>query len=443
VADESITYRRDALYDEVWKDPVNAVAKRYGVSDVALSKVCRRLKVPLPWSGYWAQIRAGQQIRRPPLPPVPVGVPSEIVGRRPKRPGFRRELPLVERTIVVPSKLQNPHALVSEAGRLLRGREPQDGLLSCRATRCLDIAVSPALLARALRIMNTLIRALDKLGLQVEVVRARANGGQSEADGPPINATRARIADEWVQFALTEKRTLVREPDPEPPKWLKGRELESWLWTNRPQRKLVPNGTFALSIVNANYLGVRTVWQDGKRKRVEESLDEFVANLSVAAGAVKRHRTELESAQRERQEAEHRRFEREQERRKEAERERCFEEELHRWRLARDAREYLREIRGLLGRTDAQRLGESALQPSLAWVEAFVRRVDPLSQLRDRGLTSATSPDERESDPIQGKGSGEGRSAPIGREPAPATPEMSNEQGRDKGDTGSSPEDSE
>jgi len=121
---ETITYRRAELYDEVWKDPVRTVAGRYGVSDVALAKVCRKLEVPLPWSGYWAQVRAGQQVRRPPLPPAQVGALSEIVSRRLKRPaadGFRKELPPVERTIVVPSKLQKPHALVSEAARLLRG----------------------------------------------------------------------------------------------------------------------------------------------------------------------------------------------------------------------------------------------------------------------------------------------------------------------------------
>jgi len=33
---DTITYRRSELYEEVWKEPVRTVAKRYGVSDVAL-----------------------------------------------------------------------------------------------------------------------------------------------------------------------------------------------------------------------------------------------------------------------------------------------------------------------------------------------------------------------------------------------------------------------
>ncbi len=394
VAGEATTYRRTVLYEEVWKDPVRTVASRYGVSDVALAKICRKLKVPLPWSGYWAQVRVGQQVSRPPLPPVPVGVPSEIVSRRVDRPAadwVRKERPPVERTIVVPQKLQKPHALVSEAASLLRGRQPQDGLLSCRATRCLDISVGRASLGRALRIMNALLRALEKRGLQVEVTRALINETPGQTDGSPSNATRVHVADEWIQWSLTEKRTQVLEPAPKPPGWLKGRELESWLWTNRPERKLVPNGIFEVSIVNAQYLGVRTVWRDGKRKRIEDCLDEFIAHLYVAAEAVKQHREHLARAQRQRQEEELRRFELEQERRKEEQRAREFEEELRCWRLARDAREYLAEIRGLLEQAGAERSESLALARSLAWVEGFARRIDPLSQLRDRSVSSAVS----------------------------------------------------
>jgi len=60
---------REKLYEEVWKEPVLVVAKRYGVSNVALAKACRKLAVPLPPRGYWARIRVGQKaLPRPPLP---------------------------------------------------------------------------------------------------------------------------------------------------------------------------------------------------------------------------------------------------------------------------------------------------------------------------------------------------------------------------------------
>ena len=61
---QTIRYERAQLYDEVWAEPVRTVAKRYGISDVALAKICRRLSVPVPGRGYWAEKEAGKS----PLP---------------------------------------------------------------------------------------------------------------------------------------------------------------------------------------------------------------------------------------------------------------------------------------------------------------------------------------------------------------------------------------
>jgi hypothetical protein len=81
-------YEREKLYEEVWKEPVLVVANRYGVSNVALAKACRKLAVPLPPRGYWARIRAGQ--KGPPRPPLlPYESSAEIQTTRPipGRPG--------------------------------------------------------------------------------------------------------------------------------------------------------------------------------------------------------------------------------------------------------------------------------------------------------------------------------------------------------------------
>jgi len=61
-------YDRAALYEQVWARPVQEVAKSYGISDVGLGKVCRKLRVPVPPRGYWARVRSGYRARRPPLP---------------------------------------------------------------------------------------------------------------------------------------------------------------------------------------------------------------------------------------------------------------------------------------------------------------------------------------------------------------------------------------
>jgi hypothetical protein len=46
------------------------VAKRYGLSDVGLAKLCRRAQIPVSPRGCWAQLRAGKSVRRSALPRV-------------------------------------------------------------------------------------------------------------------------------------------------------------------------------------------------------------------------------------------------------------------------------------------------------------------------------------------------------------------------------------
>src|SRR2546428_12082544 len=64
---------REELYAQVWSEPMVRLAKRYGVSDVALAKVCRKLDIPVPPRGYWRRLETGW---RPMPPPPPKGRPG-------------------------------------------------------------------------------------------------------------------------------------------------------------------------------------------------------------------------------------------------------------------------------------------------------------------------------------------------------------------------------
>jgi len=70
---------REAVYDLVWTEPMWTLAKRYGISDVGLAKICKKLRVPVPWRGYWARRQAGQNVRRTPLGKLPA---STLLGMR-------------------------------------------------------------------------------------------------------------------------------------------------------------------------------------------------------------------------------------------------------------------------------------------------------------------------------------------------------------------------
>jgi hypothetical protein len=67
---QDIKKMRAKLYEDVWAEPMTAVALKYGLSDNGVRKRCKSLNIPLPPFGYWAKIKAGKPAaERPPLPP--------------------------------------------------------------------------------------------------------------------------------------------------------------------------------------------------------------------------------------------------------------------------------------------------------------------------------------------------------------------------------------
>ena len=61
---------RAQLFERVWTTPRLRLAQEFGISDVALAKLCRRRRIPCPPRGYWAKRAAGQSPVRRALPPA-------------------------------------------------------------------------------------------------------------------------------------------------------------------------------------------------------------------------------------------------------------------------------------------------------------------------------------------------------------------------------------
>jgi len=157
-------YERTKLYEEIWTEAVTTVAKRYGVSDVALRKICKQLVVPLSPLGYWTKITAE---RKPPSPLLPkYSGPAEIVRQsyvsdEPVEPDpehllAQREFEArPENRIVVSESIDMPHPLVTATERVFRKPKRRDSNnLPPTDRKALDISVSEAGLPRALRIMD-------------------------------------------------------------------------------------------------------------------------------------------------------------------------------------------------------------------------------------------------------------------------------------------------
>ena len=92
----SYMFTRKELYNLVWSEPMLKLAKRYEISDVGLSKVCRQYDVPRPPRGYWNKLAAGKPVKKTLLPDRGPGMEDEItVGGgyyHYRRPIFEEEL---------------------------------------------------------------------------------------------------------------------------------------------------------------------------------------------------------------------------------------------------------------------------------------------------------------------------------------------------------------
>jgi hypothetical protein len=380
-------YDRNVLYDEVWREPARAVAKRYAISGVALAKICRKLRVPTPGRGYWAEFAVGKADPRPPLPRL-AGEANDrlIVTRRAANLDLERIAMSLEEgrsamgpPIIVPDKLGCPHPLIADAAEKLDGDTILNGIV-LSDEQCIDIAASPALLERALRIMNTLLLALEERGMSVELTERTSRSTRAQHGGS--NSTRVLVGDEWIRFGIIEHLKQYEPPfTAKPPKNLKGSELDWWRYMNRPRISLIPSGRLTLHICEA--VGVRRSWRDGRRG-IEDRLNEFIKQLFVVADAKKQARNE-EARWREafetEQRCDQRKYEREE---REARRAATVREKLERWRAARDIRDLVAHVRASLAARSAQRL------PSwLKWAERYADRLDPAN--RGGGATRAAS----------------------------------------------------
>lgn len=193
-------YEREKLYNEVWAEPVTIVAKRYGVSDVALHKICKRMNIPVPPRGYWARLRSGEKMKKTPLP-AHKG-PNAINGNRSENQFEKDEngkkVPLAflddaERqkileacsSIEIKEQLRSPHSLIVEhreemARRKKRDRERKrnifgSGLYNYNYNKeepdknVIGLRVSDESINRAYRLMDAFIRTLEAVGCNVIV----------------------------------------------------------------------------------------------------------------------------------------------------------------------------------------------------------------------------------------------------------------------------------
>lgn len=200
------------------------LAPKYGISAVALGKVCRKLQIPLPGRGYWVKKDFGKPVEQLPLP-VAKDLPivhrqkyptsgrilnSQAISSEPEPtdPEYFQIVDIESRTFAVNPDSKR-HKLVVAAERILKHARPDDkGIPQLRYDQpCLEIRVSKGTLDRALTFVNVRILSLETEGFPVSIQQGK-------------HGTGVQIFGYRVPFVIVEK---VREKS--------RREVKEYSWT--------------------------------------------------------------------------------------------------------------------------------------------------------------------------------------------------------------------
>ena len=180
-SDNTVKLTRTELYEQVWTTSTVQLANSYGISDVFISRICKKHKIPKPPLGYWARKHYGYKVSRKPLPTV--GDPRLEVIYMPKRsaPEKPTERPTLvidqiasekyeSNRIMVSERIDSPHPLIERTERSLKSAMADErGIVRPKAKACLDVSIGKNSVDRAMRIMDALVKALEARGYPVTV----------------------------------------------------------------------------------------------------------------------------------------------------------------------------------------------------------------------------------------------------------------------------------
>ena len=367
---------RETLYESVWNEPMRKVAERYGISDVALAKTCRRHSIPIPGRGYWQKLAAGRAPPRPPLPEADEEF-NEIhiyggSGREAETPVENEEIAHAVREhtptapVVVVGTIEETTPVAQRTFKALkRGRSDERGIVRVNGPGLLSIAATPDAFDRACRIADGFVRACQDQGL--------------------ITTSRRKDADfdihfqgETVSFSITEAVTRTERPA----KSSRHGDRESALisWYTRPLYDYHPTGRLTFRFDGFGN-GIRMSWSDGKIQRLENVLVEAVAGGARLAVVRRQEREKRDAERREWEEAARLRRAKEEQLQAEQARQRDLLRQTKAWAEAEQLRRY---IDASETQTAANRLpteSGSAFDAWRIWAHQIADSIDPLSSV--------------------------------------------------------------
>lgn len=290
----AIKTSREEIYRQIWVRPATQVAQDYGISNVALKKICRRHQIPVPGRGYWARRAVGKRVDPPPgLEAVDPDQPIVIRGRRGVelpdavrhalwRARVRERRP--ENRVLVNTAPKDLHRAVAATWDALDKVEPcAIGLVAVSGPDVFPVDVARQSVPRAMAFLNALVMAAEARRYQVTV------GGDGLAflvDGQGVDI---KLLEEVVQtphVPSAEEEWVLRVWEAQ-----QRRAIHTWDTPIEAPRPSIPEFDFELTGRLQAVLadgwpggnGLRRVFGDGESRKVEKLINAILAGLAAWA----------------------------------------------------------------------------------------------------------------------------------------------------------------
>ena len=284
---QSIEMTRQQLYDLVWSRCMGDAAASIPMSHASLRKLCLKHQVPLPPLGYWKKSPSRQAADKVPLQ-LTMGEQRIWVRRflqwRHVAPRLNAELSL-ERPL--PDQTgAHWHACTSKTKSALAQATPdRRGALQAEGVGVASVRVAPETVPRALVVLDSLIRAVEKLGHSIAMKSSPAAMFAIHGTFVPVTIFEKFVNNRTPADAAEMKRRHAYER--KFPKFFRMMDLEGG-WTHRP------SGQLTIILSDGNLHGLPCRWADGVSHPVESRVDEVAAAAVAHAQALKTIRERIE-----------------------------------------------------------------------------------------------------------------------------------------------------
>jgi hypothetical protein len=272
------------LYESVWNEPLKVLAGKWKIHPVALGQLLDRHNIPRPGSGYWTKKSMGKAIR---ITPLPEGLsPNSLIDISRLQISKHEKQSLIKAQFPASAKSLGQYPLLKDIKQSFRKPSFKWDFLLTQDfydTSVLRVDVSKEQKNRAVRILHTLLAAMDKNKWSVHVEKPEYQKRLSNVvvvDGEKI---RWRLREKLKQV----KRELTQED-------LEEKKKLGRVWYEKIN---IPAGELVLRHNGASSISFSKEFKDKTNMPLEAQLGHFIASLKASAEYAKVLRKKHEEEQ--------------------------------------------------------------------------------------------------------------------------------------------------